>query len=423
MSSYQTARGRGFLRLTSWRFRVGFGAAVFVTLEMLLLFGSVNPAKGFDDPSAVLAIAITLGVDIWLVLAILSGKGRRIALGFVCGILAMAFARPAVAGIWTLPAVALVQATRPAWAPIVAASTRSDQRTLWAKARSGDQPEIIHAQRLINHVHECAAGYRAADSLGSYPRTATDLARIPNCAELAETRLGNDSARTLYTSQDFGWRWSYAPAARDSAARVTGYSIEVLDDPLIRRASPRYTGDESGRVWEMNPGQPPRIVASPVSALAQLRRCLQRVPAENERRAAEFPAAGRLDALAVVESVCPELAGHYRAAYPDREHGEIGLSARNTPGAFVDTVAVYMVEYLPADVDGIIFELQARPRGVRNPAVHSGVRRFFVARDGSIHVGTGPGPATISDPLAEECVAEPNVCSDRAPEVRRAPGS
>lgn len=421
MSSYDN--GHGFLRFTSWRFRAGVGAAVFATLAMLLLFGSIKPADGLADPSAVLAIAITLAVDVWLILAILGGKGRRTALGFLCGILGMAVVRPAVARIWSLPAVAVLDATRPAWAPIAAASAQSEQRTAWARARSGDRPEIIHAQRLINHVHECAAGYRAADSLGGYPRTAIDLTRVSNCADLAETRLGNDSTRTLYTSQDFGWRWSYAPATGDSGARVTGYSVEVLDDPLIHRASPRYTGDESGRVVEANPGQPPRIVASPVRDLAQLRRCMQRVPAENERRAVEFPAAGRGDAVYVVVFVCPELKGHYYTAYPDREYGALALSARDTPGEFVDTVAVYTIEYIPADVDGIVFELRARPRSARNWAIRSGVRRYFVARDGSIHVGTGPGPATISDPLAEECVAEPDVCSDRAPEARRAPGS
>ncbi|NUO63591.1 MAG: hypothetical protein HOQ11_11465 [Gemmatimonadaceae bacterium] len=423
MSGYDTGAGHGFLRLTSWRFRVGLGAAVFATIMMLALLSEVQPANGAADPSFVLGVSLALGVDVWIVLAILSGKGRRIALGFLCGIVGMAMVRPAVARVWGLPATAVLQATRPAWAPLAAAGAQSEQRTAWARARSGDAPAIIHAQRLINFVHECAARYRAADSLGSYPRSATDLARIANCGELAETRLGNDSARTLYDSRDYGWRWSYAPSTSDSAARMTGYSIEVRDDPMLQRASPRYTGDETGRVWETEPGKSPRIVTSPVRDLAQLRRCLQRVPAENERHAAEYPAAGRLDPLSLVNYVCPELKGHYYTAYPDREYGTIALSARNTAGEFVDTVAVYTIEYIPADVEGLIFELQARPRGTRNPYIHSGSRRFFVARDGSIHVGTGPGPATISDPLAEECLAEPDLCSDRPPEVRQAPGS
>ena len=417
---------QGVLRLTSWRFRMGFGAAILATALMLLLLGSAHVlSNGGSESDVVLAASIAIAVEVWLVLAILSGKGRRVALGFLAGVLVTAMLRPAIGSVWALPARLALEATRPAWSPIVAASARSTQQQDWVGLRRSEIPTVVHAERLVNLVHECASRYRAADSLGSFPRDARELAAASNCGGLLGNLLGSEASPppSYDLRTDYGWRWSYAPTTRDASGRVIGYAVRVVEDPLIGRPAPQFAGDESGGIEETDPAKPPFAVASPVRALAQLRRCLQRVPAEHERQNAQYGWERPHAPLVEVQHVCPELKGHYSETYPDRGNGALALSARDTPGEFVDTVAAYTVELTAADVEGFVFELRATPRSTRNPFVHSGVRRFFVARDGSIHVGTGPGPATISDPLAAECAADPGLCSDRPPEVHRAPGS
>ncbi|HEX2781263.1 MAG TPA: hypothetical protein VHM30_17310 [Gemmatimonadaceae bacterium] len=425
MSSYDrtTTAGR-ILRLTSWRFRIGFGAAVFATAAMVMLVTNGQPGSGSTNNNRVLALSIAMAVDVWLVLAILSGKGRRVALGFLCGVVGMAIVRPAIGGIWAMPMAAAVDATRPAWAPIAAASARSAAEESWVGARRAEIPVVVHAQRLANQVHECVARYRAVDSLASYPRRAAEVTAMSNCADLVATRADNDSVPTRFTDADFGWRWSYTPGAADPGGRVTSYVVRVFEDPAIGRPSPQYLGDESGVVRELAPGKAPGFAASPVQALVQLRRCLQRVPAFHEKEEARYGYPRERNPMYEVLFVCPELKGHVYVDIDDRDKNILAVPARPTPGEFVDTASVYQVEFIPADVAGLVFELQVRPWRSRNPYVHSGIRRFFVARDGSIHVATGQGNATAGDPLVAECSeGVPEACGDSPPTPSQLPGS
>lgn len=424
MNSDGTTLTNRLFRATSWRFRMGFGSAIVATAAMLMLVTNGRGTSRAGDGSAVLAVSIAIAVDAWLVLAVLSGKGRRVALGFLCGIVGMGVLRPAAAGVWLIPMAAAVDATRPAWAPIAAASARSAAEESWVGARRAEIPTVIHAQRLANLVHECVARYRAVDSVASYPRRATEVSDAPYCSDLKATRADNDSVPTRYTDGDYGWRWSYTPGTADPAGRVSSYVLRVFEDPAIARQSPQYLGDETGVVRELMPGKTPAFAASPVQSLVQLRRCLQRVPAYHEKEEERYGYPRERTPMYEVLFVCPELKGHIYVDIDDRDKGVLALSARGTAGEFVDTASVYQVEFVPADVAGLIFELKAAPWRSRNPAVHSGVRRFFVARDGSIHVTTGQGSATAGDPLVAECSeGVPEACGDNPATPTHLPGS
>jgi hypothetical protein len=62
----------------------------------------------------------------------------------------------------------------------------------------------------------------------------------------------------------------------------------------------------------------------------------------------------------------------------------------------VDTVGVYGVELILVDPKAFVFEVNVTPRTFYGS--HAGIRSYFIARDGSIHVKSGRG-ARASDPL------------------------
>lgn len=411
----------------SWRFRAG--ALLFVVLTWLLgLAFCEHGARACQGDESVVSTVVVLVavVELGLLLALFTGQGRRFALGFLSlACVTLLFVARGWPQLWTLPARAGVEALRPVWGPYAAATEQAARASAWAGARRAELPTVIHAQRLANALHECAARFRAVDSLASFPRGDAQLVQPMYCAELAATRLDAPPDAQRFTEADYGWRWSYLPGPPDSAGRVGSYTVRVFQDPAIGRDDPRYEGDESGVVREIAAGKPPAIVATPVPLLVQLRTCLTRVPAEHEKRAATYGWDRRPMLLYEVSDVCPELRGHYGLASTDgRDKGLLSISARGTPGEFIDTVAVYTVELIQADDAGIVFELRATPAGGRNSFVHSGVRRFFVARDGSIHVTTGQGAAIESDALVAECMEAPHIgCGEVPVTPRQLPGS
>ena len=410
----------------SWRFRGGMLLFIALTWLFGLAFCERGARACQGDESVVSAVVVFVAViEIGLLGALFTGHGRRAALGFLSlAALTLLFVARGWPQLWTLPARVAIEALRPVWGPYAAANQQSARPSEWAGARRAELPTVVHAQRLANALHECAARFRAVDSLASFPRDAAQLVEPMYCAELSATRLDAPPDPQRFTEADYGWRWSYLPGPADSAGRVASYTVRVFQDPTIERPDPRYEGDESGVVREIVAGKPPSIVATPVPLLVQLRACLARVPAQHQKNTAKYGYERALDPLREVSEVCPELRGHYGLDFDDRANGTLALSARGTAGEFIDTVAVYAVELIPADDAGLVFELRATPSRGRNKFVHSGVRRFFVARDGSIHVTTGQGAAVESDALVTECMEAPRIgCGDVPVTPRQLPGS
>lgn len=391
---------------------LALGLVAFVIATPLLWFVACPDFLVHDcragDAGAVIGLASL--VELTLVFLLFVRRARWLTIGFcIAFLIAAAFTRGHATQLWLLPPNGVAKLTQPLWGPYASRRAHAAAEDEWAGVHRTQHPTTVHAARLVNALHECAARFRAADSGGGYPATEQQLLSAPECGTFAPLALDNEASTSRYTPADNGWRWSYTPGPADPEGRVTSYGVRVLEDPILARSTPEFSGDESGVVREARAGAPPAFVASPVASLVMLRRCLTRLPAENERLASIRGWRAGTPALSLVMSVCPELRRHISIDFDgNRDNGTLALAVHELQGELVDTAAVYTTEFIPADVDGLIFELRAKPRHDRNPAIHSGTRQFFIARDGSVHVSTGIGPdaapATEVDPLAPECL-------------------
>jgi hypothetical protein len=397
--------GNRFFRRMRWgaiAFAIATVVLRFVACPLLMITGC---SRGNADAAVFVAMLIELAL---IVMLFVDRRTWRFTAGFFCAFLVAAtFTRGRATIFWIAPPSRAIDAARPLWGPAVERQEASAAKNEWIGIKRTQRPTIVHAVRLVNLVHECAHQAMVADSINSFPRSAADVSTPPGCEMLRGLELHAESAPSRYTETDNGWRWRYVGGAPDAYGRVMTYAIRVSEDPVIDRpASPLFTSDEKGAVVEHAAGAAPMPVASPVASLLTLRKCLLRVPAANEALRASSQWLGRSSAMNSVSSVCPELAHHITTDYPghDDNRGRLAVPAREQAGEFTDTAAVYVTQFIPADVDGTIFELLAWPARVRNPAIRAGIRQFFVARDGSIHARTGAEPPTIADPIAAECL-------------------
>jgi hypothetical protein len=191
------------------------------------------------------ALAVVIGIEIALIAAVVSGKGRHFAAGFVATIISFGLVSRGFMIVvpWGMPVVAAYQALKPASKAPAAPGDMS--RREWLKIRRGAPPSAAQAELLARTVNECAAKYRAVDPVESYPRDADQLQMV-KCERLAATRADSATTPPRYADTDFGWRWTYTPAAQDSAGRVSHYSVRISEDRAIGRVAPQYGSDETG---------------------------------------------------------------------------------------------------------------------------------------------------------------------------------
>jgi hypothetical protein len=283
----------------------------------------------------------------------------------------------------------------------------------WIATTSAQTLEAIHGVRTAQLLQDCIEKYRSADPLGSYPHDADAVTSPGYCAPLVRDRIDlvvPDSSR--YTlSADYGYRWSYSPAAADGDGRVLKYSIRVEPDSLIHKPGPIYVSDESGLLVERARADAPGMAAgSPAAMLKDMLPCVAQLDAERRRRRARQNYMYYSDPtpFQAAVSACPDIASRIRK---DESGGAVTLSVpiHEHRGEFLDTAAVYLLTYTPLDIEGITFELRATPATVRAGRIHSGVRRYFVSGDGSLHVTREPRDATAADAAPEPCEVEPRT--------------
>ena len=282
----------------------------------------------------------------------------------------------------------------------------------WIATTSAQTLEPIRGVRTAQLLQDCIEKYRSADPLGSYPHNADEVTSPVYCAPLVRDRIDRvepDSSR--YTlSEDFGYRWSYLPAAADGDGRILKYSIRVEPDSLIHKPGPIYVSDESGLLVERARADAPGMAAgSPAAMLKDMLPCVAQLDAERRRRRARqnYMYSDPTPFGAAV-SACPDLAGRIRK---DDSGAGVTMSVpiHEHRGEFLDTAAVYLLTYTPLDIEGITFELRATPATVRGGRIHSGVRRYFAAGDGSLHVTREPRDATATDSVPEACEVDPRT--------------
>lgn len=370
------------------------GGAICFVLATWFLVVTLN-----EDPMR--AIVIVSVVWIVVLLALFTGVGRTYAVGFVTAIIVGSLMTGGLLlTVWGMPVIAAYQAVEGASANRAEAAsraalnhTRTFSRRQWVNARRAEPPVLGHGQILANTVNECAAAYRANDSLDSYPRNVDQLEMV-GCSELAVTRA--DTSFSHYIENDRGWRWTYRPGAPDSIGRISTYYVRVFEDPAIGRQSPQYVTDATGAVRELGAGKAPTLVASPVKVLQQLYSCVQAVP---QQRAADTDLQRAYthfqSPFDEVMHRCEGLRGPVTFQNLENTYGVITLSIRRSNGTDADTVGVFNVSLVPVDERRFIFELRATP--IDRTPLHSGSRHYFVARDGSIHARNGE-TASIADP-------------------------
>jgi len=372
------------------------GGAIACLVATALLFETAK-----DEP--VVAALFVGGIEIILLVMVVSTVGRHFAVGFIATIISLAIVSRGWFLVipWGLPVVVTYEAAKPLLGAVGNVGADSRRHKAWIAAHRKEPPALAQGQILANTVNECAAAFREGDSLSGYTREVEQLQLQSQCQPLSASRA--DSATPArFTDRDDGWRWHYTPAAPDPSGRIAGYTVRVFEDPDLNRSSPHYFTDAGGEVREFVAGKPPVVVATPVESLALLSRCIAQVPAARAKEAQLDKA--ELEKLRwrvwnPIEEVlgrCPSLQGHVALDYPAKKYGVIAVSARGGNGKVVDTVGVYGVELIPVDPKLFVFEVSVTPR--TSYGSHAGIRSYFIARDGSIHVRSGRG-ASARDSL------------------------
>ena len=350
------------------------------------------------------------------IFAITFPGGLRFALAFGTTLLVLsAGTRGLLLKLWSTPVYAVADAAQPLWAPIAAQRQQSARKREWIAAASAQTLEAIHGVRMARLLEDCIERSRVADPLASYPHNADVITSTGYCTTLARDRIGADVADSLrYTlNEDHGYRWSYTPAPAGVDGRIVRYSIRVEPDSLINKPGPLYVSDENGLLVERARADAPAMAAgSPEPILKDMLPCIAQLePERRRRRSRQNYYYSEPTAFDAAMSACPDLAGRFRK---NEEAGGVTLSVpiHEQRGVFLDTAAVYLLTYTPLDIEGVDFELRAAPVTMSGGRIRSGMRRYLVTADGSVHVTREARDATVSDPAPDACEADPQaVCS------------
>jgi hypothetical protein len=395
-----------------------FGAVSSVVL-LVGIFLECGPLShvscGNSDFEPIVWIAATM-LCLVAIFAITFPGGLRFAVSFGITLLVLsAGTRGLLLKLWATPVYAVADAAQPLWAPIAAQQQRSARKREWIATTSAQVLEAIHGVRMARLLEDCVEQSRVADPLASYPHNADVITSQGYCTTLESDRIGVDVAdSSRYTlNEDHGYRWRYIPAPAEVDGRIVRYSIRVEPDSLIKKSGPIYLGDENGLLVERARADAPAMaVASPAPILKDMLPCIAQLELERRRRRSRqnyyYSEPTAFDAAL---SACPDLAGRFRN---NESAGGVTLSVpiHEQRGAFLDTAAVYLLTYTPLDVEGVNFELRAAPVTAGGGRIRSGVRRYLVTADGSLHVTREARDATVNDPAPDPCEVDPRaVCS------------
>lgn len=397
VGGYSSRRG-------TWRFRMGVVAFVAATALLFMPCALGMHACSGDPTTAVLPL--TLVMEAIIVILLVTGRHRRFVIGFLAALCATGvLSRGQVLAPWATPVTAAYRATSQAVASIVRVVGYPRRRAAWVAAHRGAPLDEGAAAQLVKAVQECASAYNAADTLYSYPRDAATMQSWPGCSFPAGARVGEDSARARYGASDAGWRWSFEPALPDSVGRIASYKVTVVEDSVLARSGARFIGDESGIVEILAPGQPPLVVGSPVAALLELRRCMQRVPAELARMTpfSRAYAEGYSTPLQMLLAQCRGADGWSTESITGSRGATLAITRKGREGGSVDTVGVFTLWLTPVDEAKFLYAMTLNAGGGPGVEGHAGTRNYFLAGDGSVHVTGRLVAATAADPLVEEC--------------------
>lgn len=351
--------------------------------------------------------AIMLGLVALLIF--LFGIGRRFAVAFFGAVLLCGMAtRGTVLRLWYLPVGALMHEIRPVVKPVAELHQRIDSKNDWVSATSAQTLEGLPGVRMVGELQRCAEDFRAADSVHSYPRKATDITSSTECSTLVETRIDGTGPTRYVLGTDRGYRWQYLPRRSTTPDVMDGYQLRIAPDSLLEKAGPSYVSGEDGVIVEYATVQSKGMVAAnPVAFLRDMRPCVAQLRAERKRRAS------RKDSYYVeptpfgaASSACPDIAMRLRRD-TDGTMATVAFPVHERQGEFLDTAVVYDVRYVPLDIEGATFELYAAPSAATR--VPGGVRRYLIAGDGSVHVTREPRDPTVLDPGPKACELDPNT--------------
>jgi hypothetical protein len=317
---------------------------------------------------------------------------RRVARGFALGwVMLFVATRGGCTSVWTDMAVGLdpTRAVR-ARARIQAQRDEAMRRELPKRIAEAQSPsERAYMVRRLGIAARCAFAYRDARPHEGFPRSLAELGTPDGgCGNLA-----------VYPGTP---NLTLRPPT-DPALPVTRLALRLGPPAHLGLSYPQYTMDERG-IFMVRDTSANRllVVASPVPALLELRRCLL----------AAVPSRYRTDSLSLIGllatsgEACESL--HSQLIRDDTTMElavtlDSRIAARGEPEA-----ARYLVRYAPVRSrpdEG--FELLAAA-GDR-PAFW---RRYRVTADGRVHVTTDARDATEGDPPPAPCEVDPAVACE-----------
>ena len=409
-------------RLGSARFRVGFILFIVMT-GLVILFACPNLSACPPRNSAFAVIVTTVTWIAVLVSPFVLAGGWRLFCGFL---VAMLFGGISTGGmttrLWKSPMRRVAEAASPVTKPVVQASRSGKLRTAWVNERKYNPIPPVLGFRMSNTLQQCANSFRRTDASGSFPRTREELESQADCVELSSDRIDRDSVTArryqLEPLIDIGWRWSYKAVRTDDAGRVTGFQLRVEPDPLLEKPGPVYVSDETGLVLErLAPDKPATAVGSIAPMLVRLRECMMRIPAERERRAAlqrarsegqQYYGGGARPAFDEGRPLCGEIGKRLSTYNIGGEEADFSLTVHDQTTEIQDLAAVYRLRYESLDGIGFDFHIYAAPTATtRAPIASSGVRRYYLAPDGSVHFTRDERQASVQDPLVPACELSP----------------
>jgi hypothetical protein len=387
----------------------GIAGSVILRVAWVVVCPPFSTAACVNSATAAVTWLAAIMLGLVALLTFLFGVGRRFTFAFFGAVLLCGVAtRGTVLRLWYLPVGALIHQIRPVVKPIADVRKQVDSKAEWVATTSAQTLEGVHGVRILGALQQCAEEFRAADSVHSYPRNAADITSSTECSALLETRIDGYGPTRYVLGNDRGYRWRYTPRRSANANVMDGYQLRVAPDSLLGKPGPSYVSREDGVVVEYASAESKGVVAAnPVAFLRDMRPCVAQLQAERKRRAS------RKDSYYVeptpfgaASSACPDIALRLRRD-TDGTKATVAFPLHERQGEFLDTAVVYDVRYVPLDIEGVSFELYAAPSAATR--IPSGVRRYLIAGDGSVHVTREPRDPTVHDPGPAACEVEPGT--------------
>jgi hypothetical protein len=348
-------------------------------------------------PAAMLAMVVGLAL-----LAARHAPWRRIAAGFVFGYLLLAVGcNGQLTTSWSIAATRLHPTREPARRRREDAARDSalvEGRARYVARMSSAEGRTLLARTAFD-VMRCAFAYRAQHASDGFPSTLQELGLGGGeCARHAVAGPRREGTPHI----------ALAARAQEAGLPVTRLGVRLTPDPRLMPARlPLFVVDERGIVTvRTTAAGDARVVASPVPALLQLRRCLLATG-----RLGTDASAGVRTRLEMSAPPCDSLRGRMTGQRtgtlpPGTVVLQLHLDADSRLlGSGAESARWYQVSLqVDGSGDADVVTVHAWPFEGRGTG-----RSYLVARDGSVHAVAEARDATEADPLAEACEVDPGV--------------